>query len=243
MDELSQGLSIRHWLVIFKEEFKSVVERRPIARQIAYSLFVDAFSAGMQVEVDSTWSEADARKASDLIFDHMGKMTIAEVIESRVDESQEGDITFLRNRLSQLAQQDKARRENHSDSWSTMEQAEFAATVQTVLPQIADVAPSSLAKLSATSIKEMAEVLNKCPTFWCQHQLMTALRSNRVEIQENDFWDLEHVASALPYVSCLACDRGTRHLCGEVLKLDNRYGTTIISDIADLLEWVRDCSN
>jgi hypothetical protein len=242
MDDLSQGLSIRLWLVIFKEEFKSVVEERQIQPQIAYSHFVEAFSAGMQVAFPNTWSEADASKASDLIFDYLDKTTIGEIVEIEGGESQEGSITFLRNGLAQLAQKDRDWRQNHSDSWDTIEQAEFAATVRAVLPQIfsspADIAPSSFEKLLATSIREKAEVLNQCPTFWCQHKLMTALRSNRAKIDENDLWDLEHVASALPYVSCLACDGGTRHLCSEVLQLDKRYGTTVISNVDDLVSWM-----
>jgi hypothetical protein len=247
MDELSLGLSIRHWLVIFKEEFKSVAEERRIEPQIAYSHFVDALSASMRVGFENAWPETDASRASNAIFDYVDKMTIGEIVEIEVDEGREGSITFLRNGLSQLAQHDKTWRQNHSDSWSTIEQAEFAATVRAVLPQITraltEIALSSSEKLAAASIKEKAEVLNQCPTFWCQHKLTTALRSNRVEINENDLWDLEHVASTVPYVNCLACDSGTRHLCSEVLKLDSKYGTTTISDVDDLVEWVQQNQN
>ena len=142
-----------------------------------------------------------------------------------------------------MTQQEQAWRQSHPDSRRTIEQAEFAATVRLVLPQIlsspTDISPSAFEGLLTTSIEEKAEMLKQCPTFWCHYQLMTALRLNRAKLDENDLWDLEHAASALPHVNCFACDNGTRHLCSEVLKLDDKYGTVVTSKIDDLVEWVK----
>ena len=243
MDELSQGLSIRNWPVIFKDEFGATVEGRHIEPQVAYSHFVEAFSAGMQLVFDETWSPVDADRASGLLFEYLDKLQIGEIVAIDVDENQEGSIRFLRNGLSQLTQNEQAWRQSHSDSRNTIEQAEFAATVQIVLPQIlsspADIDPTAFERLLITSIDEKAELLKKCPTFWCHSQLMTALRLNRSKLKENDLWDLEHAASALPYVDCFACDGGTRHLCSQVLKLDDKYDTAILSKVDDLTEWVK----
>ena len=70
--------------------------------------------------------------------------------------------------------------------------------------------------------------------------MITELRLNKVQLTENDLWDLQHVASALPYVDCVACDGMTRHLCSDVLKLDKKYGTTVISKLSDLKNWIID---
>ena len=47
---------------------------------------------------------------------------------------------------------------------------------------------------------------------------------------------------AVPYVDCLATDGGTRHICADVLKMDKKFGTRIISpDTKDtkLRDWLQ----
>lgn len=245
-EELSQGLSIRNWLAVFEDEFKNVVEGKPVGAQIAYSHFVEAFSGGLGIEFDEEWSQADADKAGELIFEDVSKLAIREVIAMDVDENQQGSIKFLRSGLARLAEQEHAERQTGSESPNAIEQAEFEALVRSVLPQImnssARIDPGALTALLTFSDEQKAVLLKQCPTFWCHLKLMTALRSNRQKLKENDFWDLQHAASALPYVTCFACDSGTRHLCSEMLKLDCKYSVTIISEIGELVEWVKTSS-
>jgi hypothetical protein len=243
MDELSQGLSTRTWRIIFREEFNSIIEGRPIERHIAYSHFIDAIFDGLQISFENTWPAEDAVRDSNLIFDYLKRKSICEIIEVGIDESREGSIAFLRKGLSQLARQEGNWRTDNQSDWNSVEQAEFAASVRVLLPQIfgsvISLTSPLLRKLSTKSNEEIADLPNQCPSFWCTYKLMTALRSNRTRISENDLWDLEHVASALPYVDCLACDGGTRHLSSEVLELDKKYGTVVLSNIADLVRWIK----
>jgi hypothetical protein len=70
-------------------------------------------------------------------------------------------------------------------------------------------------------------------------QAALCTRSHKKKLKENDLWDLEHVASAAPYVDCLTCDRGTRHICTQLAGLDSKYGTSIVSKPEEILSWLR----
>ena len=98
---------------------------------------------------------------------------------------------------------------------------------------------SLLQKLASIPPKEKAALLDQCSTFYCNYKLVSALRSSRLRVKENDLWDLEHAATALPYVDCFACDGGTRHLCSDMLHLDDRFGTKILSSVDDLIDWIQ----
>lgn len=120
-----------------------------------------------------------------------------------------------------------------------IEKAEFAAMVQTLLPQIWSVLRVADPHLIQKMQGEQIQILECCPTFWCHYKTMAALRSNR-PVKGNDIWDFLHVASAAPYVDCLACDGGTRHICSNVLGMDSKYGARILSSDEDLIKWVLD---
>jgi hypothetical protein len=239
MDELSKGLSIRNWLVIFKDEFKARIEGRQIEQGFGYSHFIEAFSAGMEFIFDKSWTDDQARN---YIFAYLDNALISDVVGIEIDEDKVGSMTFFRDGLSKIAEQKKIWGRDHPGEWNIVEQAEFGATLQVILPQIFNVAtevPFSILEFqTTTSAKEKTDILNRCSTFWCHHQLTTALRSNRSSLNENDLWDSEHATSALPYVKCFACDAGTRHVCSDVLKLDEKYGTKVISKVNDLIVWL-----
>ncbi len=242
MDQLSNGLSVRNWPSIFKDEFKSSVEKRMIDQGFGYSHFIEAFSAGMEIVFDKSWTDDQAKKARDLISADLDKMPISEVVNIEIDENKIGNMTFLRNGLSTIAKQKAEWKREHPNEAKNVEQAEFWSTYRVILPQILNAGPeiafSKLEILSTTSQKDKIDLLNNCPTFWCHYQIITALRSNRSNLSENDLWDLEHATSALPYVKCFACDAGTRHVCSDVLKLDEKYGTNVISKVDDLITWL-----
>ena len=88
------------------------------------------------------------------------------------------------------------------------------------------------------SEKRKVELLNACPMFWCEYRLMAAARANRPKLTENDFWDLTHLATALPYANCVACDSPARHICNQVLRVEQRFGVTVIDNEGDLLDWL-----
>jgi hypothetical protein len=244
MDQLSKGLSIRNWPVIFKEEFRRVAKEEHIEREIAYSHFIEAFSAGLHVTFDEAWSEDDADLAANLIFEYLDSISIVEVLDIEIDENQEGSISFLRDGLTRISEQEAYwRKQNPNFSTEMIEEAEFASVVRSVLPQIFRAFDPleilSLPKLISTSIDEKRELIKQCPTFWCQFKLISTVRSHNLKITENDLWDRMHVATALPYVDCIACDGNTRHISSDMLKLDVKYDTTIVSKKKDLLAWLR----
>jgi len=245
IDGFSQGLSIRNWHSLFKDEFTYITAEKKIESKVAYSHFADAFSSSTRLVFGQQWTEADLKKAGDIIFNHFVQMSVNKVFDIEMDENEIGNITFIRNRFSQLAEQEKAWRESHQDTRHVIEQAEFTATVNAVLPLIFSVLISatessapSFRNLTTTSLEDKKELLDRCSTFWCRYQLMTALRSNRAFLKENDLWDIEHAATVLPYVTCFACDGGTRHICSDVLRLDKRYGTMIVSKVDELIEFI-----
>ena len=132
-------------------------------------------------------------------------------------------------------------------SAAEIERAEFASTVDALVPSaslylLQEANPMVVTRLLAPSTmsdNEARETLKACPTFGCRYKLLAALRSHKSTVRENDLWDLQHVASATPYVDCLACDGGTRHICTQLAGLDDKYGTKIISKPREILEWVQ----
>jgi len=245
MNQLSQGVSLRLSPFIFADEFKTCLEGGRLERHMGYSHFMDALFGELNlVFPESGWTESETNRAKKLVFDDIGAMSIIEIVNLETEESRERSIAYLRKGWSELCRQEgEWRRENHS-SFQAIEQAEFAATVRSLIPQIwrvlrsADIT-SLQRRLQSTSLDEKREILNACPTFWCEYKLLSALRSNRSRVTENDLWDLQHVASVVPYVDCLACDRGTRHLCSDMLKLDRKHDLTILSQEDDLMAWLR----
>lgn len=156
------------------------------------------------------------------------------------EEQRDRDISFLRNGWSQLAQQaGEWREQNEEVSAGEIERAEFAATVDALVPHVApffmEANRSMLIKLSSMSDDEKREMLRACPTFWCRYKLLAATRSHKKTLKENDLWDLQQVLSAAPYVDCLACDRGTRHICTRLVRLEEKYGTKIVSKPDEIL--------
>jgi hypothetical protein len=199
----------------------------------------------MRLVFDQVWTESNLRKAGELIFNYLIQMSVNQIFGIEIDEEEAGSITFLRNGLSQLAEQEKVQREAHQDPRQIIEQGEFASTVNAVLPQIfsvliseADKSSPALRNLVATSMEDKRALLDQCSSFWCHYQIMTSLRSNRAFLKENDLWDLEHASTALPYVTCFACDGGTRHICSDVLGLDKKYETFVVSNVDELINWL-----
>jgi hypothetical protein len=241
MDELSEGVSLRNSPAIFKEEFRAVIKDQTIDRYTAYSHFIEALLDSLRIEFpESGWGQADIDRAADLIFDYLNGMSIVDVVDIEVEDDKEGSILRLRNGLSELCKQGGEWREKNRVSRRDIEQAEFASTARSFMPimiaALLGTDTTSLQRLSSENDK--AEILKRCPTFWCEYHLMAELRIHKAQLKENDLWDLQHVASALPYVDCVACDNPTRHLCSDVLRLDKRYGTTVISTISDLKDWI-----
>jgi hypothetical protein len=243
MDELSCGLSLRHWTITFREEFRSTVEGHPVERELGYSHFIEALSIATHIEFDQTWPRADANQAASLISDHLHQVPIREMVNIEMEPHREGSITSLRTGLVELSRQEKEWRNEHSATSEDVERAEFSATLRALIPQILnslqELDTSLLHKLISIPLEEKAALLDQCPTFYCQYKLVSALRSSRPRVKENELWDLEHAATALPYVDCFACDRGARHLCSDMLHLDDRFGTEVLSSVDDLIDWIQ----
>lgn len=234
MDRLSGRLSLRVHTAVFAEEFRTLAVGQRIERQIAYSFFLDAMSSGLRLEVPEGWSVEPAKQAARFAFERVTSISISVTVNILTDEQRERNIGFLRGGWSKLAQQaGEWRAQNEEASAKEIEQAEFAATVDSLVPHATPfllAADSSvLIRLHSMSDDDRREMLEACPTFRCRYKLLAAIRLHKRKLKENDLWDIEHVASAAPYVDCLACDGGTQHISSQLAGLDDGYGTKIIS--------------
>jgi len=119
----------------------------------------------------------------------------------------------------------------------SIEQAEALSLLQEFLPDILKFIPRTHTGIPQFSGEEFRQLLNTCPTFWCIYKGMAPIRWGG-RVNGNDIWDVLHIGSVTPYVECLACDRGTRHVYTEMLHADQRFETHIISQEAYLFEWL-----
>lgn len=247
MNRLSGGLSLRIHPATFAEEFRLVASGQRITRQIAYSYFFEAMSSGSSLKFPAGWTKESAVKAAELIFEEVTSMSILQAVNMMADEKRDQSIGYLRSGWSRLAREaGEWREQNEAVSAANIEQAEFASTVKSLVPQIVpfllEAGPSMLMQHVQTSEDEKREMLEACPTFWCRYKLLGAVRAHKKTLKENDLWDLEHVATAAPYVDCLACDRGTRHLCTQLVRLNDKFATQIVSKPNEILSWIRNQS-
>jgi hypothetical protein len=242
MDQLSGKLSVRISQNIFVEEFRAILTGDQISREIAYSHYVDASSVSGLKFPEHGWDEAMTDEGTKLIFDEIEALPIAQSL-SMTEKNRPQYMDPLGKGWRQLTEQEAKWREANKEVPSAeIEEAEFTSTVTSVLPQIFRVymEGDDLTKLRmfSTSLQEKRELVKACPTFWNKYKVIAALRSNRSKLTENDMWDLEHVVSAVPYVDCLACDGGMRHLLTQMLSLDKKYRVKIVSTPDEILAWV-----
>lgn len=243
MDQFSKGLSLRNFAIIFAEEFREITEKGMIPREIAFSHFMEAFGVAMHLDFPEGWSSRDAARGAKIIFEHIEKTPISAIFSIEADENDPANIISLRKGFVELCKSEKEWRDQNRASISEIEAAEFSSSVSAFIRFISHslqrMDRKSLMKLNGMSDKDKTRLLNECPSFWCRYKLTAALRSNRKNgIKENDLWDLHHVASSIPYVDCVACDNGTRHLCTEMLRVEQKYGTKVISKDYELLTWL-----
>lgn len=246
MDRLSGRLSLRVGPAIFAEEFRALALGQQIERQVAYSFFLDAMSSsGWRLDFPEGWTVEAAEQAAGMAFDRFTSMSIPQAVNILTDEQRGQNIGYLRDGWSKLARQaGEWREQNEEVSAREIEDAELASTVQSLVPYAApflltEADLSALTRLYYMPEDDKREMLKACPTFWCEYKLLSALRSHKKKLKENDLWDLEHVASAAPYVDCLACDGGTRHICTQLARLDSKYGTEIVSKPEEIMSWLR----
>ena len=246
MDELSQGLSLRMVEDIFHQEFENTLQDRHTERQAAYSHFLDAAWQGITLpapgqrtenQVPRELAEALARAMFSLLIG----MTITDFLNTWMGGATENSVPSMRQAFSERALQEREWRRENIPSRLGVEHAEFEGTFQalrpTMLRVISTVDPDGLRNWK---MDELISLLDECPSFWCSYKMMSAARNNRPALIENDVWDFLNVAFAVPYVDCLACDNATRHICSNVLSMDQKYGTRIVSRWEDFLAWLHD---
>ncbi len=254
MDQLSGRLSLREASAIFAQEFRAQILGQQVERQMVYSFFLDAMSpSGWSLDFPGpAWEPGSVGQAARMAFDRFASISIPQAINLSTEEQRERNMNPLRQGWSTLAQQaGEWRAQNEQATSREIEQAEFTATVRSRTPQIAQVLMEPglaviLENQHGLSGKpdderhdELKDILDSCPSFWCKYKLLAAVRSSRQTLSENDLWDLQHVASAAPYVDCLACDRATRHICTQEVGIDRRYDTAIVARPSEILAWVR----
>jgi hypothetical protein len=216
MDELSRGLSLRSVYTIFRHEFEAALDGRQAERQVAYSRFHDVFP--FRPQIPPPFPES----ITDFMCGFWGH-----VVEMYAGGMKLG--------FSERAQQENKWRQDNKSTRKIVEEAERNATLQALCPEILSVLRARGYPLPS---RKLRDILDACPSFWCHYHYVTELRLNR-PTKGNDMWDFLHAAMAVPYVDCLAIDRGARHICADTLKMDKKFGTRIISEKNDLKDWLQ----
>lgn len=240
MDELSCGLAIKLPPRVFPVEYKSESEGRHASRELIYSHFMDAMAeTPLSLEGHPGLPEPLARLAAELVLDSQTKLSITKFMAESFNRTEGsfpgGDSSSLRmnDAFSEKAAEWEKWKCSNTMTMEDIERSEFHGLLSEILPGILIQEPA------ARTHDRIAEVSKECPTCWCTYKAMAVLR-NRGGISGNDIWDVLHAGTAIPYVDCLACDRGTRNIYADRLKADERFGTRIVSNESGLSEWLSD---
>jgi hypothetical protein len=223
MDQLSKGLSLRFVDATFRHEFEAALDDRQVERQVAYSYFQDFFfpppaftllSPGQGMETSIT----------DFMSGHWGSLLGINAVR-------------MQQRFLERAQQENELRQNNKPTRKEIEEAERWAVLWEMNCEIRSV----LRARGYPPLKNMMrDILDRCPSFWCHYKYSTELRCHK-PAKGNDLWDSLHIAMAVAYVDCLACDGATKSImCAGTLGMDKKFGTRIISEENDLIDWLKD---
>ncbi|MDP3541454.1 MAG: hypothetical protein Q8T11_03175 [Elusimicrobiota bacterium] len=68
--------------------------------------------------------------------------------------------------------------------------------------------------------------------------LTAEMADTGIRFEENDYEDWQHICAALPYSDAFVTEKHAHNVTTQILKLDQRYGTTILKDPVDLLNTV-----
>lgn len=246
MDAFSKGLCLRVLPLIFKDEFHACYADDSADRRMAYASVWDAFGSMRLRAPAGTWSAERLAELTHELYPKMAGTTIAKMMgRDRIAEA--GTTHALKPQASweALCQREQDARSTSVDTLNALFEAEFAATTRSYLRQITDVVMSlgtqKLDALQGLSKNRARAVLLACPAFVAEYRLVAFLRSNRKQVRPNDLWDVLHVANALPYVDCLGCDGGTRHLCEQMLPYLPPRGApaVVVSSPQGLLDWLK----
>lgn len=246
MDAFSKGLSLRLLPLIFKDEFRARYADAVTDRRVAYASVWHALgNMNLQAPAGS-WTHEQLADVTHQLYPKLVETSIADMM-SRDGISHAGTerAKRLQESWEALSQREQDARAANSNTIDALLEAEFAATAQSYLPQITQVVMSlgtqKLDSLQGLSRSKARADLLACPAFVAEYRLVAYLRSNRKHVQPNDFWDVLHVANALPYVDCLGCDGGTRHLCELTLPHmpPHTNQAVVVSHPQALLEWLK----
>ena len=245
MDELSKGLGLKIAQRIFPIEFEAILGGDAAPRRMGYSHFYDALmESGLVLDGLPNIPEAIARLSATAVLEHQAQMTITDFMNVWFDMGRDEEsgpdpaVAKMSQGFSDKAvQANKWKLDNPTASLESIEQAEVLGLLHEFLPDILKIIPRKYTGVPQFTEREFKELLDSCPTFWCIYKGMAATRWGG-RVKGNDIWDVLHVGSVTPYVDCLACDRGTRHIYKEMLHANQRFGTIIVSQDGDLLNWL-----
>jgi len=246
MDTFSRGLCLRALHLVFKDEFRACYAGDVTDKRVAYASVADAFGSMKLRAPTGTWSEERLAEITHELYPKMAGMSIAEMMgDDRIAEAGTSHALKLQAAWEALCQREQDARATHTDTISALLEAEFAATTRSYMRQIIDVVmchgTQKLDALQGLSKSKSRALLLACSAFVAEYRLVAFLRSNRKKVRPNDLWDVLHVANALPYVDCLGCDRGTRHLCEQTLPYLPSRGDSavVVSSPQGLLDWLK----
>jgi hypothetical protein len=247
MDTFSKGVSLRMVHETFREEFKAALQGSQVERQAVYSHFFDACSKEIIFPASEGSAESEVKRTLDAVlanymFNYLTTMSITKFMNEWMKDATQTIVAHLRQGFEEKSQEEGKWRQQNVVTSKAVEPAEFWGTLQELSTEIQHVLQTIDPKLSRNLESRLIIILDSCPSFWCHYKIMSKLRLDRPAVEENDIWDFLHVSLAVPYVDCLACDKATRHLCSNVLGMNKKYGTQILSGEYELLAWLQSLS-
>ena len=220
MDKLSGGLSLRMMHDTFHDEFKSVLDEEQIERGFAYTYYVQSFTPSIIYPIGSSFP----------IARYINEFDLSDPVKD------------LMRKYSERAGQEWTWREKGMPSAAKIDRMEFDATKIEFQPQIQEVMDELGLDYSTYSESDLKVLLDQCPTFFCSYKSMSALRASGQALVENDVFDFLNTSFAVPYADCLACDGRSIDVLRQRLKLNDKYGTHIVSSKAELMDWLKGIS-
>lgn len=232
MDDFSGGVAIKLGPRVFPLEYEAAANGQRIDRAVVFSHYFDALmEKPFAFQSPSALPDAVARAAVGILLESQLQVSITEFMNTSFSQEIDPAVTRMSNNFRDMAEHHKEWAKKQKLTRKQIEKAEFQSLRDAILP---DISPVIETTCSGT---RMLEILDDCPTFWCIYQAYTALR-RRGSVKQNDIWDVLNIAPAIPYVDCVASDRGTRHIFKQQLGAEKRYGSRIISSESDLLLWL-----
>lgn len=261
MDELSQQVCFISPIDIVGQELISFVrlcqakaQGNPLFNPEKYVWTKVPFVMGENYPTEAGIPNDQMNNIRVQFFDHLSKFTLVQMLETMKDNFPIKDSKSLINRLN--------KEKDANQQWNSFHEV-FMHEVAGILdilkedieklwvylyqtdqdPALEEIRQSQCVKLLSSTIYQAFDqnkVDRKLPFIHIHSALHAYLRYNTEQrYKENDLSDLSHAAWALPYCNGFFTEKRLHAwICDRLLKLDEIYGTKVLSDEEDVLKFL-----